>query len=168
MGTALTATGVDVAWGILATVHGSRAFTPDETENLRARLQELVAAEGRGGQGRIAKRLGLTQQAISQAIRGGSLGAQLAKAIAKHDGVTLDSLLQGAKASEPLRLPLSKRAPTLAQAVARHPGRWSPEEVAEAEGMKFRFNRPEDGWEAVLDTIQGRGRDAGRPGAHRR
>lgn len=72
----------------------SKSLAPDDAERVRAALVRFVDAEG--SQVAVARRLGVTQQSVSQVISGASApGVVLASKLASATGVAFDALLSG-------------------------------------------------------------------------
>jgi transcriptional regulator with XRE-family HTH domain len=117
------------------TTRGTRSLSAEEAERVRAHLEALT--QRRGEQATLARRLGVTPQAISRITSGGApAGIPVARALAEHLGITLDALLggeEGGEESEP-RL-CSLPGWTAAEAVARRRYPYLPEQAWEAARM---------------------------------
>lgn len=111
---------------------GSKSLSEDEQARVRAQLKELT--QRRGEQASLAKRLGVTPQAISKIVLEESdPGVRIARALADHLGVTLDALLgkeEAAEDAEPKMCNLPGWA--VAEAAARRRFRYVPEEAWQA------------------------------------
>lgn len=75
----------------------SKSLDPDQAEHVRVRLLALI--EEAGSQVEVARRLGVTQQSVSQVVGGRSQpGVVLAARLATMLRITLDDLLTGRSA----------------------------------------------------------------------
>jgi transcriptional regulator with XRE-family HTH domain len=102
-----------------------KGLLPEEAERVRQALRELLADCG-GVQRELARRLGVSQQGLSQILNSNRPpGMPLARAIATHRGQSLDEVLTGAPLGEdrPLRdLPGWAEA----ERIARERNPWIP------------------------------------------
>lgn len=144
-------TGVVPTWGKLATMQGDGEYVSDaEAERVRRELQQLVKRVGT--QVDAAALLGYSQQQLSIVLRRRRrVTVAFARALARCLGIGLSDLLDGPQEFVPLTVSKSARAPTLAQAVAMHPGRWSLATVQAVEAGKSREGAE---WEALLDAAE--------------
>lgn len=79
------------------------SLTPEETQAVQDKIQELIRREG--SQGAVGRLLGTSQQAISNAVAG-QIGFALARKVARELGVTFEALV----GREPVPVPPGARA----------------------------------------------------------
>ena len=97
----LTNTGVPVA-ARLPPMAGGRSLTEDESARVRADLHALVEREGT--QGAVARKLGVSQQTISNVLGGKRAGYSLARSVAHARRIkNVDAWLAGGAAAPPDR-----------------------------------------------------------------
>lgn len=119
---------------------GPRSLSPEESARIRTIVERLV--EEAGTQSELARRLGVSSQAISRVMKGEQAGVTLARRIADATGTRIEHLLGGEAGGE------ERMEPRLSSLVG-----W---DAAEAEARRrFRFV-PDSAWDAVrnLRTAQ--------------
>lgn len=125
-------------------VVSSKSLTEQEIRRVRARLGELV--EQYESQFQASAKLGISQQTISNILRGASVGRDVAKRIAAHDRVPVEQLLGPA-------------VPQALEEVLRggHE-RWEAYVVAGVRKAAIELDGAErmsnEDWEALLDRFQ--------------
>lgn len=121
--------------------HGSKSLPEPEQRRVREALRRLVESEG-GSQTAAAKRLGITQQTVSQVLGGDSPGVKMARAIAAAMQVPLDELLSGQRRETTVHYDSTR--PIL----GAMPGYAEAEALARTMAPRL----PESAWEAARKT----------------
>jgi transcriptional regulator with XRE-family HTH domain len=125
-------------------VVSSKALSEQETKRVRKRLEELV--EQYGSQAEVALRTGVSQQTISNVIRGFPVGRDVAKRLAAHDRMPVEQWLGP-------EMPVA-----LAVLLRENRSRWQPYTVS---GVRVAavttVKSPDDlstaDWERMLDEL---------------
>lgn len=121
-----------------------KTLTESERKRVRARLEELV--DQYGSQVGAARAIGTSQQVISRVLQGDPAGMEVARRVARHDGVSVYQLLT------------IQSVPALEKLLRADPKRWSPPTVAALrEIAKTRTDLKDVGlgyWESLANSVE--------------
>ncbi len=113
---------------------GPRSLTPEESQRVRVVLERMI--EEVGTQSELARRLGVSPQAVSRVLKGEQAGVTLARRLADATGQRIEQII-GASGSD-TAAPLEPRLSNLSG--------W---EAAESEARRRFKYVPEAAWDAV-------------------
>ena len=120
----------------------AKSLTPEQADNVRTLLREMVQREGWGGQTRVAKRIGVEQQSVSRVIRKNapeSPGVYLASRLAAALGTTFEAVVSG------------QTTPSPSESRVERPERYPSFHAAE---VFFRARHGDEAQEALDDAVQ--------------